>query len=361
MPITNPSTAWDTVGIYGWYRTIGSDAPAAGTLTWSYTERVQRVDGRGIYPAGDTHTVTIGDLTQQDPGFREQVRAALRALAAAEPGFDAEGWDEQWQADLACAVFVLLPPVDDPDIGPAGWKVRVEERFDALRHKGRMFDIEPSLAHMQQTVPGLNLGTLQLPTTSPTGGAVALPRGVPLGLASLDEDGKVPVDELPDGLGGGFDETALEEYVEEHLSAVARTGAYSDLTGQPTIPTVPTTLPPTNASVTPAKIATGYALPTTAQVTKLDALPADAQSAAQVAAAVAPKADVEDLADKAAIGLVRPEIRATSATACPDRATWIATHCPGYTGPVVWHTGQYAGHPGPTTSLDGDDWIRRAA
>lgn len=189
--MANLTSAWDKGGVFGWYRTIGSEEPAAGQLVGTYTERVQRVDGRAIYPGGDSWSVRIGDVAQHDTELRDQVHDAMRALAAAQPGFDAEVWDAQWQADLACAVFVRTPVVDDPDILQTGWKLRLEEKFDELHHKGRTFEIEPSLTDLEQPVPGLNLGTVVLQPGPPSTAVVAYPRGVPLGVAGLDADGDV--------------------------------------------------------------------------------------------------------------------------------------------------------------------------
>jgi hypothetical protein len=35
--------------------------------------------------------------------------------------------------------------------------------------------------------------------------------GEPEGIAALDEDGKVPIEQLPEGIGGGIDDVMTEE------------------------------------------------------------------------------------------------------------------------------------------------------
>lgn len=91
------------------------------------------------------------------------------------------------------------------------------------------------------------------------------------------------------------------------------------------------------------------------------ALGDDANFASTVTSSLALKANSADLISRASLGLSRPEIRADSATTCPNRTAWIAANCPGYSGLVLWHTAQYVGHPGPSTAIDGDDWVRRTS
>lgn len=160
------------------------------------------------------------------------------------------------------------------------------------------------------TVPAsgmVNLVTvLSAPPTDEIGTRIAALRGAPGGLAGLDYEGDV-IDARGNkvvGGGGGpsgpvawvdvtgkptfspVATTGLYSDLEDApvLADVALSGSYDDLDDKPTIPVVPATLPPTDGSVTPAKVASGYGLLSTSDQTKLTALPSDAQSNAQVTA-----------------------------------------------------------------------------
>lgn len=269
----NPSNRWDGVPVWGVYLTAPGDTPQPGVIDLKMTNRVARTDGRIVYPGGAVRTVTIGDTTQQDTTVRNAVRTAWRAQdeAAAGEAFDGLAWDTWWDDVIVpAAIFTSFPALDDPDVvlDPAN-RVRVKERLTAPT--GREYDIQPLIAHLDLPIPGVNLGLVEVPPGSPTVVSPVYAKGIAGGVAPLDSDGKIPVEYIPDGI--GLDEAALGTYLD--------TGQYV------TAPELPTALPPTDGSVTAAKMASGLVAMTSAERTKLTALPSDAQSAADVAAAVA--------------------------------------------------------------------------
>ncbi len=233
-----PAPSWNTCRVVGtWHNLDGSRR--TGTYKVTIPVRVTNTTDDVIIPAG----VAMQGTLEVDSGA---------------PSLD-----------------IQVPSNTDPDNSPAGWQVVIDVTFpDAA---GEKYVIDTPVDGV------VNLRTVVLAASIPAPQPVLI-RGVPGGLAELDETGKVPVDQIPDGIGGGMDPDAVDEHLAttEALADVARTGSYGDLSDTPTIPTVPATLPPTNGSVTPAKVATGYALLTSAQQTKVDGLPSDAQSASQV-------------------------------------------------------------------------------
>lgn len=189
--MANPSTRWDFVPVFGVYLRL-DDTPSAGRVTFTMPSRVTRVDGRVIYPEGASITVTIGDTTQQDSAIRSAVRAAWRAAdeASQGAGFDAVAWDTWWDdVVVPAAIFTSFPASDDPDIVQQNWSVSVSEGLTS--GKGRSYAIQPLLAHLDQPIPGINLGTIEVPPGSPTVPAPMYAKGIAGGVAALDADGDV--------------------------------------------------------------------------------------------------------------------------------------------------------------------------
>lgn len=189
--MANPSTRWDFVPVFGVYLRL-DDTPSAGRITFTMPSRVTRVDGRVIYPEGASVTVTIGDTTQQDSAIRSAVRAAWRAAdeASQGAGFNAVAWDTWWDDIVVpAAIFTSFPAANDPDIVQQGWSVSVSEGLTS--GKGRSYAIQPLLAQLDQPIPGINLGTIEVPPGSPTVPAPMYAKGVAGGVAALDADGDV--------------------------------------------------------------------------------------------------------------------------------------------------------------------------
>jgi hypothetical protein len=296
-----PNGRWDKVPVWGVWHKMPGETPETGSIEPRVDQRVQRVDGRVVYPSGARVSITIGDVSQQETAVRNAVRTAWRAVDEAALGedFDGAAWDV-WFDDVVipAAIFTSFPAADDPDIIGDDLTVTINENLSS--GTGKRYTIQPLLAHLALPIPGVNLGSVSPPTDAPTVPAPVYQKGIAGGVASLDSTGKIPADQLPDDIGGGTALTSYETQVEglpdypttfppdtTGLAAVATSGAYGDLSGRPTIPTVPSTLPPTDGSVTAAKMASGLVAMTTAERSKLTDLPADAQSAAQVAATVA--------------------------------------------------------------------------
>lgn len=317
---------WDKVPIYAVLMNPMNETPEPATYEFLVDERVQRIDGRVIYPAGASLSVRVGDTSTQDAEVRNWVRAGWRAQdeAAAGSGFDGIAWDTWWETKIVpAAIFVAFPAEDDPDIIGDSHPVRVTERL--TRTGGRKtYIVRPRMAHMSLPIPGINIGALEQPPGDPIAPAPMYAKGIPGGVPSLDGDGKIPREQLPDDVGGGLDEAAIAEYLEENLPDVAKSGAYSDLIGRPTIPTA---LPPTAGSVGPAAMAAGYVAMLEAERLKLGSIPADL--AESIAAT---------LAGKASINQSMPILYASGPTTMPPRASVVP---PGYVGPVLHDISDY--------------------
>lgn len=212
----NPSSRWDKVPVFGIFHRAPGDTPEPGTVTFTLANRMTRVDGRVIYPAGARELVTIGDTTEQDSTIRSQVRAAWRAAdqTAAGAGFDGVAWDTWWDdVVVPAAIFTWFPALDDPDmVQDPDNVVMVEENLDSA--SGKKYAIRPLLAHRELPIPGINLGTVEVPPGAPTAPAPVYAKGIAGGVASLDDAGKVPLEQLPEDIGGGLDEAALATYLE---------------------------------------------------------------------------------------------------------------------------------------------------
>lgn len=396
--MANPTSGWDGIPVFGVFMRAPDDAPELGSIKLTVAARLVRTDGRIVYPAGATRTVVVGDTDGHDATIRSAVRAAWRAADAAAAGedFDGVAWDTWWDTKIVpAAIFTKFPALDDPDIvNDPDNRVIVKEQL--VSAAGREYAIQPLLAHLDLAIPGVNLGTIEVPPGAPLVPAPFYAKGIAGGVASLDGEGKVPLDQLPDDIGGGgIDEAALATYLVEHPQAPA---AFTVTDGKVA----------TNAAIALSKTADstasgGRLALTNAERSKLGALPADAQSASQVdsradaritafvgaapgalntldelaaalgddanfaatvTAALATKASAAALAGKAAIGLSYPIVSALTSTVVPDRSDWIAANCPGYSGPLIWNTLMFVDFPKATIeaqAIDGDIAWRRVS
>lgn len=190
---------WNLVPVWGIYLKADDVTPIAGSIRLTLSQRITRVDGRVIYPEGAVVERTIGD-TSSDPATRDAVRAAWRAADQAEQGaaFDGVAWDARWNTMMAGAVFASFPASDDPDIVQTGYQVKVEERLSS--QSGKTYYIEPKLGHLTLTPPGINLGTVEVPPGPPGTVQPVYAKGLPGGVASLDDQGRVPLAQAPTGL-----------------------------------------------------------------------------------------------------------------------------------------------------------------
>ena len=120
------------------------------------------------------------------------MRAAWRAAdeASQGAGFNAVAWDTWWDDIVVpAAIFASFPASDDPDIVQQGWSVSVSEGLTS--GKGKSYAIQPLLAHLDQPIPGINLGAIEVPPGSATVPAPMYAKGVAGGVAALDADGDV--------------------------------------------------------------------------------------------------------------------------------------------------------------------------
>lgn len=183
---------WDLIPVYGVYMTAPGDAPVQGNVQFKLSQRITRTDGRTIYPDGAKVQVTIGAADQQDASVRAAVRTAWRAADQATLGgeFDGSAWDVWWDTYvLPAAIFTGFPASDDPDISQRDWTVTVKEALTGAT--GREYAIRPLLAQLGATIPGINLGTVEVPPGSPSVSAPVYAKGVAGGIAALDADGDV--------------------------------------------------------------------------------------------------------------------------------------------------------------------------
>lgn len=148
--MTNPTSGWDSVPVYGrWLREPESGDPMVGSIELLIEERINLADGSAVYPAGFKRTATIGSDGR---------------------------------------ITTTCPANDDPNIVQHGWSMKVIEKFDDGR-SGRTYNVQPTLAHLALTPPGLNLSAvIAEASASPTVSSV---RGAPGGVAGLDADGDV--------------------------------------------------------------------------------------------------------------------------------------------------------------------------
>lgn len=146
--MSNPTADWDLVPVYGtWEKDPESHAPLSGTVQFAISIRINLASGRAIYPMGFTRTATL---------------------------------------DETGTIHTTFPAVDDPNIVQQEWKVKVTEK---IAGQAAEYWIQPRLAHLDLTPPGLNLGNvIKEEAQTPT---AALIRGMPGGVAGLDADGDV--------------------------------------------------------------------------------------------------------------------------------------------------------------------------
>lgn len=201
----NPSLKWDLVPVFGVYMVAPADEPVLGRVEFTFSQRVTRTDGRIIYPDGAKVTAQIGVASEQNPVVRAAVRDAWRAADQARLGaeFDGDVWDRWWGSKvLPAAIFTGFPAADDPDIAQRDWQVRVKESLTGAN--GREYAIQPLLAHLDLPIPGVNLGTVEVPPGSPSVPAPVYAKGIAGGIAGLDADGDV-VDASGEKVTGGGD------------------------------------------------------------------------------------------------------------------------------------------------------------
>lgn len=145
--MSNPTTGWDQVPVYGrWLLDPATNPPAVGQVTFSIKSRINLSNGDAIYPSGISRTVSL---------------------------------------DGTGRISTYLPAVDDPNILQHEWSVFVREEVGRVTE----YTIQPRMYMLDLDPPGLNLGSVivdQIP-----GPTAAVLRGVPGGLAVLDADGDV--------------------------------------------------------------------------------------------------------------------------------------------------------------------------
>lgn len=210
--MANPTSRWDFVPVWGVYLNPVTNAASGGKVSFALASRITRVDGRVIYPDGASVVVQIGLQAEQDGEIRSIVRAAWRAADEATAGvaWDAVAWDTWWDTIIVpAAVFTRFPAADDPDIVQTDWSVTVREQLTSAG--GKQYAIQPLLAHLDLPIPGINLGLIEVPPGAPGVPAPMYAKAVPGGVASLDSAGKVPLEQLPDDIGGGGGSVSPEE------------------------------------------------------------------------------------------------------------------------------------------------------
>ena len=223
--MANPTSRWDFVPVWGVYLNPVTNAASGGKVSFALASRITRVDGRVIYPDGASVVVQIGVQAEQDGEIRSIVRAAWRAADEATAGvaWDAVAWDTWWDTIIVpAAVFTRFPAADDPDIVQTDWSVTVREQLTSAG--GKQYAIQPLLAHLDLPIPGINLGLIEVPPGAPGVPAPMYAKAVPGGVASLDSAGKVPLEQLPDDIGGGAT-TAQGEKADTAVQPAALTAA----------------------------------------------------------------------------------------------------------------------------------------
>jgi hypothetical protein len=140
------------VDVHGEWLTA-SDEPASGRYVAFLPVRLQDSAGNVIYPAG---------------------------LIASGPLVDGE-------------FTISVPASDDPALSPQGWQLQIDVVFRGAGTERYRIPV-PSGSTIE-------LADVVLPYTLGDPAPVLI-RGVPGGIAELDEDGLVPVGQLPTGLGG---------------------------------------------------------------------------------------------------------------------------------------------------------------
>lgn len=277
--MATPAPSWDTTRVYGTWNGQGG-VKLSGSYKVVIPQRVTNTTDDLIIPAG---TFASGSLN----------------VTPGQPSFDLQ-----------------IPCNDDPDnVAPATpWRAIIEITFTGPID-GEKYSIDTPRGVAVNLRTAVPIATIS--STTP----ILVPAGAPGGLARLDADGDV-VDASGVKVGGGLDEVALGVYLTANPQA------------------------PANASVTNAKVASGAAIDlaktadstagagrlalTTARQTKLDALPADAQSAAQVDARADARIDARITGSPAAYDTFLEIANAMAAddSAATALAATVATKAP---------------------------------
>ena len=202
--MANPTRRWDRVPFWAVYRNPITGGPLDVTVEITAGGTFTRADGREIYLEGAAVKVRAGVLEEQDPDVRAAVRDAWRtedqALLGAQ--FDGQAWDVEWDTQIVpCAVFGRFPAVDDPDLVQVDFSARVVEKLKNAQV--RRYAIQPRLSHLDLPIPGINLATIEVPPGGSDVPPLMYAKGIAGGVASLDKTGKVPLAQLPSGIGGG--------------------------------------------------------------------------------------------------------------------------------------------------------------
>ena len=155
---------WSTANVRGTYR-LGDNTPDSGSVVFTFMDRITNAADDLIFAAGGSFTANLGAQTG--------------------------------------SISVDLPCVDDPDITPNGFSIKVEEKLKSGR--GATYYIKPTLAMIPT---GLNLRTVLVPSTlSAPEASVRI--GVPGGLAVYNSAGNL-VDAAGNVvLGGGGGTTSI--------------------------------------------------------------------------------------------------------------------------------------------------------
>jgi hypothetical protein len=112
--VQNPSPNWNTVPVFAtWLNLDGS--PKTGSIKFTVAERVYANTDDIIFPGGDSVSVDL----------------------------------------VKGSIAVDFPAVDDPDISPNDWSVKVEEKFPD--NSGATYYIQPKLSDLPT---GVNLNQI---------------------------------------------------------------------------------------------------------------------------------------------------------------------------------------------------------
>jgi len=150
------SPSVSTVNVHANYR-VG-DGPDSGSVVFTFTDRLVSATDDVIFASGASFEARLGVNTG--------------------------------------SISVDLPCVDDPDISPNSWSIKVEEKLKSGR--GATYYIKPTLAMVDT---GLNLRSVLVPGTLPAPEATVR-IGVPGGLAVYNSNGDV-IDAAGNVIAGG--------------------------------------------------------------------------------------------------------------------------------------------------------------
>lgn len=160
--MATPTPSWNPVRVYGRWRNLDGTLKA-GTYKVTLPVRITNSADDVIIPAGVL------------------MQGALQTASGTAPSLD-----------------VQVPATDDPDNLPQNWQIQIDITF-ADGSAAETYRVAVPLA--LGTTTGLNLRTVLLPQTIPTG--QILIAGIPGGLAELDVDGDVVDADGVKVVGGG--------------------------------------------------------------------------------------------------------------------------------------------------------------